>query len=203
MIKADSEKLREWEKQKKLVLMKNSKYFCGIFATVFVTTTMVLLASCSQDDDYYESDMYTLAEMGTRLGGGDPGGGYDPNPPIPYLGNPVQAGADTINFELASDCPMEAYINWSRGYTGMTAPVSGISVSISFYPILWEDNVSYFITSSTAEWFGLNNDMRIKIKYSKDSIVNIDNRDTTYIFNREHILTHRADCISDPTLRPL
>ena len=186
-----------------MVLMKNSKYFCGIFATVFVTTTMALLASCSQDDDYYESDMYTLAEMGTRLGGGDPGGGYDPNPPIPYLGNPVQAGADTINFELASDCPMEAYINWSRGYTGMTAPVSGISVSISFYPILWEDNVSYFITSSTAEWFGLNNDMRIKIKYSKDSIVNIDNRDTTYIFNREHILTHRADCISDPTLRPL
>ncbi|MDO4202682.1 MAG: hypothetical protein Q4D25_11295 [Bacteroidales bacterium] len=50
--------------------------FCGIFATLFVTTTMVLLASCSQDDDYYDSDMYTLAEMGTRLGGkGDPGNG--------------------------------------------------------------------------------------------------------------------------------
>ena len=49
------------------------------FATAFVTTTIILLASCSQDDDYYDSDMYTLAEMGTRLaeGGesGDPGGG--------------------------------------------------------------------------------------------------------------------------------
>jgi hypothetical protein len=44
------------------------KNFCGIFATLFVTTTMVLLASCSQDDDNYDSDMYTLAEMGTRLG---------------------------------------------------------------------------------------------------------------------------------------
>ena len=55
--------------------------FCGIFATLFVTTTMVLLASCSQDDDYYESDMYTLAEMGTRLGGGgDPGNGEAPTP---------------------------------------------------------------------------------------------------------------------------
>ena len=44
------------------------------FATVFVTTTMVLLASCSQDDDYYDSDMYTLAETGTRLAeGGDSG----------------------------------------------------------------------------------------------------------------------------------
>jgi hypothetical protein len=50
--------------------------FCGIFATVFVTTTIILLASCSQDDDYYESDMYTLAEMGTRLGAGDEWG-YD------------------------------------------------------------------------------------------------------------------------------
>ena len=50
--------------------------FCGsIFATLFVTTTMVLLAACSQDDDNYDSDMYTLAEMGTRLGGGDPGSG--------------------------------------------------------------------------------------------------------------------------------
>ena len=48
--------------------------FCGIFATIFVTTTIILLASCSQDDDYYESDMYTLAEMGTRLGDPEPGG---------------------------------------------------------------------------------------------------------------------------------
>ena len=57
--------------------------FCGIFATLFVTTTMALLASCSQDDDYYESDMYTLAEMGTRLGGkGDPGDGEEYNIPV-------------------------------------------------------------------------------------------------------------------------
>lgn len=58
--------------------MMKFKNFCGIFATVFVTTTIILLASCSQDDDYYESDMYTLAEMGTRSGGGDPGGQPEP-----------------------------------------------------------------------------------------------------------------------------
>ena len=58
--------------------------FCGIFATVFVTTTVVLLASCSQDDDNYDSDMYTMAEMGTRLGGG---GEWHQNPssPTQYL----------------------------------------------------------------------------------------------------------------------
>lgn len=55
--------------------MRKIKNYCGIFATLFVTTTIILLASCSQDDDYYDSDMYTLAEMGTRLGGGDPGSG--------------------------------------------------------------------------------------------------------------------------------
>ncbi len=57
---------------------------CGIFATLFVTTTMILLASCSQDDDNYDSDMYTLAEMGTRLSGGDPGGG-GPAPVITHV----------------------------------------------------------------------------------------------------------------------
>lgn len=58
--------------------------FCGIFATLFVTTTIILLASCSQDDDYYESDMYTLAEMETRLGDPEQGGGngYDQEFPI-------------------------------------------------------------------------------------------------------------------------
>ena len=38
---------------------------------------MVVLASCRQDDDNYGSDMYTWGEMGTRLGGGDPGSGGD------------------------------------------------------------------------------------------------------------------------------
>lgn len=28
--------------------------FCGIFATVFVAATVITLASCSQDDEYYE-----------------------------------------------------------------------------------------------------------------------------------------------------
>ena len=57
--------------------MMKFKNFCGVFATVFVTTTIILLASCSKDDDAYDnSEMYTLAEeMSTRSGGGDPGEG--------------------------------------------------------------------------------------------------------------------------------
>ena len=48
--------------------MKKNYYLCIIFAIALV----VLLVSCSQDDDYYDSDMYTLAEMGTRLGDPEP-----------------------------------------------------------------------------------------------------------------------------------
>ena len=43
---------------------------------VVITALFGILCGCSQDDDNYESDMYTLAEMGTRLvGKGDPGSG--------------------------------------------------------------------------------------------------------------------------------
>ncbi|MBO7581194.1 MAG: hypothetical protein J6T38_06730 [Bacteroidaceae bacterium] len=65
--------------------MRKIPNFCGIFATLFVTTTIIGLVSCSQDDDFYENnEMYTLAEeMGTRSGGGDPGG--QPSPAIIHV----------------------------------------------------------------------------------------------------------------------
>lgn len=55
--------------------MKTSK---GIMM-VAISAIFCIFCGCSQDDDMYDnSDMYTLAEeMGTRGGGGDPGG----NPP--------------------------------------------------------------------------------------------------------------------------
>lgn len=43
---------------------------------VVITVLFGILCGCSQEDDGYDNaEMYTLAEMGTRLGGkGDPGG---------------------------------------------------------------------------------------------------------------------------------
>ena len=78
----------------KTIMTKTS--FCGIFATLFVTTTMVLLASCSQDDDYYESDMYTLAEMGTRL----VGDGEDTSPAFSKI---ADMGSVLIDFKNMMD----------------------------------------------------------------------------------------------------
>ena len=49
------------------------------FATAFIAATIILVSSCSQDDDFYDSDMYTMAEeLETRAG--EPGGGYTPTP---------------------------------------------------------------------------------------------------------------------------
>ena len=56
---------------------------CGIFATVFAITTVISLASCSQDDEYYyDSEMFTRADgMMTRdEGGPEIGGGNYQNP---------------------------------------------------------------------------------------------------------------------------
>ena len=51
--------------------MKRKK-FSGIFAAVFVAATVITLASCSQDDEYYEDGLFTRAdEMMTRTEGPD------------------------------------------------------------------------------------------------------------------------------------
>jgi len=193
--------------------------FCGIFATVFVTTTIILLASCSQDDDYYESDMYTLAEMETRGGGGDPGnGGGEPDPPMNYFGNPVKAGTDTITFEIERQ-EMQVFISWSRGFTGMSSPVSNIVVTpiywdtLQCYTFLYPDNLKYKVQTyigSSATWFGPNDGMRIRVDYVKDSVEIVRNHNDTadsiiyfppYI--KHSCYEYHPTCVPDPTLQPL
>ena len=191
--------------------------FCGIFATVFVTTTIILLASCSQDDDYYESDMYTLAEMETRGGGGDPGnGGGEPDPPMNYFGNPVEAGADTITFEIERQ-EMQVFISWSNGFTGMSSPVSDIVITPHYWDTLqchyfpYPYNIQYRVRTyigSTGTWFGPNNGMRIRVDYLKDTMVVKNLPDHTqetvyYSLWKKFYHEYYPTCIPDPTLQPL
>ena len=58
--------------------------FCGIFATVFVVATVITLASCSQDDEYYEDGLFTRADGMMMRSGGVPGGGGNQPRPILY-----------------------------------------------------------------------------------------------------------------------
>ena len=179
--------------------------FCGIFATLFVTTTIILLASCSQDDDYYESDMYTLAEMETRSGGDPGGGGGIPDPPIPYNGNPIQAGGDTIKFIVEGE-DMEVFIDWTRGYTGISAPVSRISVVLHYWDMLPDSD--YTFIGSTGTWEGYDNKMKIKVDYLKDTMVVKNLPDHTqetvyYSLWKKFYHEYYPTCIPDPTLQPL
>ena len=59
------------------------KNLSGIFASALIAVTIFTLASCSQDDEYYEDGLFTRAdEMMTRSG--EPGG-YTPNPYEPCI----------------------------------------------------------------------------------------------------------------------
>ena len=173
--------------------------FCAIFATVFVAATVIMLASCSQDDEYYEDGLFTRAdEMMTRAG--EPGG-YTPTPPTPppYFGNPVKAGGDTIGINIEG-YNLETYIYWTKGFTGMSTPRSSIHVVAGFYPILPPNDSLISLISTTGEWFGYNNQIKLRIRYRKDSTYYKYPKDTTVTFVRDFYHLHTASCESAPEL---
>lgn len=179
--------------------MKTKTNFCGIFATVFMVATAITIASCSQDDDY-DSNMYTLAEKMDTRSGGDPGGGETPTPQ-PISGNPVCAGNDTIQIAM-EEYNLETYVNWTRGYTGLSSPRSRISIVAGFFPIIPDD---IFLVSTTGEWYGYQDEIDIRIRYYKDSIVYnpVTHQDSIITMVKDFYYRHKANTASDPTLQPL
>ncbi len=108
------------------------------------TVLVCSLMGCSQSDDEYNSDMYTLAEMGTRLGGEPEGGGgkkkveLDPLPsdlsdPNGLSGNPVPVLYGEYDTESLS-----VFINDYRG----NAQVSVLSVPRHHLMDYAEDSVA-------------------------------------------------------------
>ncbi len=71
---------------------------CGICATAFIVTTIFTISSCSQDDDYYESDMYTMAEpLETRAA--EPGGGGEPEGNAPQYTHSANMGNVSVKLK--------------------------------------------------------------------------------------------------------
>ena len=103
--------------------------FCGIFATVFMVATAITIVSCSQDDDDYNSNMYTLAEEMETRSGGDPesGGGYTPTYNHIYY-----VGTENVLFAkqgsgIIRTIPVEIYALANNTYTsfGVKAVLQG------------------------------------------------------------------------------
>ena len=126
---------------------------CGIFATVFAIATVITLASCSQDDEYYyDSEMFTRSEeMMTR--GGDQGG-YTPTPcPI----QKIAAGADTSYYKKLFPVILELVISWPEGYTTVTANPVNPSLGVYFQDEMYvnlDSGLYYEIKETTAQWNG-------------------------------------------------
>lgn len=83
--------------------MRFKSIFCGIFASAFIVATVALVSSCSQDDDEYNSDMYTLAEqMDTRSG---------------WEGNSwtiIKKGSTIVEITLPINYRMSFKLSWPR-----------------------------------------------------------------------------------------
>lgn len=65
--------------------MRKRIAFCGILTTIFIISTAITIISCSQDDDCYNSDMYTLAEQMETRNGGDPNNGGELEDNLTYM----------------------------------------------------------------------------------------------------------------------
>ena len=130
--------------------MKKTNFF-AIFATVFVAATVIMLASCSQDDEFYEEGLFTRAdEMMTRAG--EPGG-YTPTPP-PF--QKIAAGVDTFYYDipLAYSIEIESIISWEEGYTSVTAHPVNPQISASFFTGPTAGSYKFEIVEPKVNWLG-------------------------------------------------
>ena len=117
------------------------KNFSGIFSAVFAVATVITLASCSQDDEYYEDGLFTRAdEMMTRAG--EPGG----NTPTPPTQTPVPR--DTLErayvFHFVPDVP---------GYNDRL-PGFDVSIDVRLFKYQYEDDEGNIEEELVAEMIG-------------------------------------------------
>ena len=121
---------------------------CGICATAFIASTIITVSSCSQDDDYYESDMYTMAEpLETRAA--EPGTGE------PLM---IAAGSDTIYRNDILSEPTEVIFTWPQGSFGTGHPTFSVSIFVKTLDGVSEFSFLLFLTyhfyDILTTWFG-------------------------------------------------
>jgi len=105
--------------------MKKKLNFCGIFATAFVATVMLTIVSCSQDDEYYDSDMYTLAEAPTTRSISPVEGGSGFNNPLPFQEELEPGEEDTLVTLISAQMDVVLHLSWKGGTTDeITAKVT-------------------------------------------------------------------------------
>lgn len=111
--------------------MKTKTNFCGTFAIVFMVATAIIITSCSQDDDDYNSDMYTLAEKMETRSGGDPGGGQGGY----YM---IAEGDTDIIVNVAGLLDFNCHLKWSK------QNLWGASARVSITDTIYRDGIGTY-----------------------------------------------------------
>ena len=97
------------------------KNLSGIFAAVFAVATVITLASCSQDDEYYEDGLFTRAERTIDDLEGNPGENFNRKEYI-HSGDTTfvqRIGGFAVNLEVIYN------VKWSGGiYNGSPATIT-------------------------------------------------------------------------------
>ena len=158
---------------------------CGICATAFIASTIITVSSCSQDDDYYESDMYTMAEpLETRAA--EPGTGE------PLM---IAAGSDTIYRNDILSEPTEVIFTWPQGSFGTGHPTFSVSIFVKTLDGLygfseWGD-LRYEIYDIQTSWVGgsqFKATIRVHTKtISSNEIISTHQVEFTQIFNFKYL----------------
>ena len=150
--------------------MKKTNFF-AIFATMFVAATVIMLASCSQDDEYYEDGLFTRAdEMMTRAG--EPGG-YTPTPPIQ---TPVPK--DTIETTYVF-----SFVPNTLGYNNRL-PTFDVRIDVRLFKYQYEDGEGNIKEELVAELIGYG--IPYNLKYPAGSLF-IDVLETSFLLDEIYL----------------
>ena len=135
---------------------------------VVITALFGILCGCSQEDDGYDNaDMYTLAEMGTRIsdpteGGGNPGGGGDNNTmyQADFVFKDVEFCSDA--FPLAPNIRIDVSTQIRCSFNGTMNCVTYISHSLMFLDDIDSVNI---VHSMARPWLINTNYMEISADF--------------------------------------
>ena len=139
----------------------------GIFAAALIAVTIFTLASCSQDDEYYEDGLFTRAdEMMTRSG---EQGGYTPTPPTQ---TPVPR--DTLERSYVF-----SFVPNTLGYNNRL-PTFDVRIDVRLFKYQYEDGEGNIKEELVAEMIGYG--IPYNLKYPAGSLF-IDVLETSFLLD--------------------
>ena len=172
--------------------------FCGIFATVFVVATVITLASCSQDDEYYEDGLFTRADGMMMRSGGEPGGGGNQPRPILYYYLNQNDFVDYVFPSVEVVHQVSCDINIAAFLNPQATSNLKITDTTTYYNVEMKD--LSFATGSKGGMLGVFINYYIRFYDSRDSIQAPDSTYREYFVPFDTITYMSNEIVEQPSL---